>query len=161
MGSRGSVIPLFLGFKEAGITEFPITDDRMTRFWITLEQSAELVITALRESEGGEIFVPKIPSMKITDLAKAISPDCSLKYTGIRPGEKVHESLVSYDEARNTKDFDGVYVILPQSFGTTTKCEKYADCPSVPEGFVYSSDVNDVWLGQDKLGKIVEEMEIE
>jgi UDP-N-acetylglucosamine 4,6-dehydratase len=161
MGSRGSVIPLFINFKKTGVKEFPITDERMTRFWITLEQSAELVIKALQEAEGGEIFVPRIPSMKITDMARAIDPKCTFKFMGIRPGEKLHESLISYDEARNVKEFDGIYVILPQSFETTLKCRKYEKYPSVPKDFVFQSDVNDIWLGQDELKDIIEKMEFD
>jgi UDP-N-acetylglucosamine 4,6-dehydratase len=161
MGSRGSVIPLFMRLKEEGIKEFPITDERMTRFWITLGQSADLVIKSLREAEGGEIFVPKIPSMRIVDLAKAIEPKCTFKFTGIRPGEKLHESLVSYDEARNVRIFDGIYVIVPRFFESKEVNEKYAKYPPVPEGFVFHSNVNDMWLSQDDLREMLKEMEIE
>jgi UDP-N-acetylglucosamine 4,6-dehydratase (inverting) len=161
MGSRGSVIPLFISFKKQGIKEFPITDERMTRFWITLEQSVDLVITALEVAEGGEVFVPKIPSMKITDLARAIEPKCTFKFMGIRPGEKLHESLISYDEGRNVKEFDGVYVILPQLFETTLNCKKYEKCPSVPKDFVFRSDVNDMWLSQDELKDIIGKMDFD
>lgn len=159
MGSRGSVIPLFVKFKNDGITEFPITDDKMTRFWITLDQAAELVMTAIKETQGGEIFVPDIPSMKITDLAKAISPDCTFKITGIRPGEKLHESLLSADEARTTKMIDGTYVIIPQfkiSDKTHNKYEKY---DTVPKGFTFSSDLNKKWLNQNELREIIDGME--
>lgn len=155
IGSRGSVIPLFMKFKQAGIKEFTITDERMTRFWIMLEEAVDLVIRALQESEGGEVFIPKIPSMKITDLAKAIEPDCTFKYTGIRPGEKLHESLISFDEARNVKIVDGIYVILPQFFGSHSVLDKYAKYPSVPEGFVFRSDVNDKWLSTEELAETV------
>ena len=161
IGSRGSVISLFISFKKQGIKEFSITDERMTRFWITLEQSANLVIKVLQEAEGGEIFVPKIPSMKITDLAKAIEPKCSFKFTGIRPGEKLHESLISYDEARNVKEFDGIYVILPQSFETTKSYKKYDKYVSVPDDFVFRSDINEMQLNKDELREIIKEMEIE
>ena len=161
IGSRGSVISLFISFKKEGVKEFSITDERMTRFWITLEQSANLVIKALQEAKGGEIFVPKIPSMKITDLAKAIEPKCSFKFTGIRPGEKLHESLISYDEARNVKEFDGIYVILPQSFETTKSCKKYDKYVSVPDDFVFRSDVNDMWLSQDELKDIIGKMDFD
>ena len=160
MGSRGSVIPLFMSLKKNRVKEFPITDERMTRFWIALGQSADLVIEALKEAEGGEIFVPKIPSMKITDLARAIEPNCTFKYVGIRPGEKLHESLVSCDEARNVKILGGMYVITPQFLESSKACEKYDKYPSVPEGFTFSSDVNDMWLGQDELRKIIEGFEI-
>ena len=113
MGSRGSVIPLFLDFKKQGVKEFPITDERMTRFWITLEQGVELVLKALAESEGGETYVPRIPSMKITELAKVIEPRCTFKKVGIRPGEKLHETLVSEDESRTAVVNGGTYAILP------------------------------------------------
>ncbi|MHC4395561.1 MAG: UDP-N-acetylglucosamine 4,6-dehydratase (inverting) [Planctomycetota bacterium] len=161
MGSRGSVIPFFMGLKKAGIREFPVTDERMTRFWITLEQSAGLVIEALKESEGGEIFIPKIPSMKIVDLARAIEPECTFKYTGIRPGEKVHESLISYDEARNVKIFDGIYVIMPQFFEKREIHKKYEKYPSVPEDFAFRSDINEQWLSQEELREMLKELEIE
>jgi len=161
MGSRGSVIQLFMRLKKEGVKEFPITDERMTRFWITLEQSTDLVIKSLEEAEGGEIFIPKPPSMKITDLAKAIEPECTFKFTGIRPGEKLHESLVSYDEARNAKIFNGIYVIVPQFFESRKVCKKYDECPSVPEGFVFRSDTNDMWLSQDELREMIKELEIE
>ncbi len=161
MGSRGSVIPVFMSLKESGVKEFPITDDKMTRFWITLRQSADLVIMALKEAEGGEIFVPRIRSTRIVDLAKAIEPDCTFRYMGIRPGEKLHESLISYDEARNVKEFNGVYVILPQAFETTTALTKYDSCISVPEGFVLTSDLKDILLSRDELKKMLKEMELE
>lgn len=160
-GSRGSVIPFFMSLKEKGIKEFPITDKNMTRFWITLDQAADLVIKALRETDGGEVFVPKIPSMKITDLAKTIEPNCTLKYIGIRPGEKVHESLISCDEAQNVKIFDGIYVIMPQFLGHVGACKKYENYPSVPQGFVFRSDINDVWLHRDELAKIIKGMKID
>jgi UDP-N-acetylglucosamine 4,6-dehydratase (inverting) len=161
MGSRGSVIPLFMRLKKEGIREFPITDERMTRFWITLRQSADLVIKSLQEAEGGEIFIPKIPSMKIVDLARAIEPNCTFKYMGIRPGEKLHESLISYDEARNVRIFDGIYVIVPPFFESKTVDEKYAKYPSVPDGFVFHSNINDMWLSQNQLGEMLRAIEIE
>ncbi len=106
------------------------------------------------------MFVPKIPSMKITDLARAIEPKCTFKFMGIRPGEKVHESLISCDEAQNVKEFDGIYVILPQPFNEGIKCKKYDKYPSVPEGFVFRSDVNDTWLGPKELVKMIEGIEV-
>jgi UDP-N-acetylglucosamine 4,6-dehydratase len=161
MGSRGSVVPLFMGLKNNGVKEFPITDERMTRFWITLGQGADLVMKALEEAEGGEIFVPKIRSTRIVDLARAIEPDCTFKYTGIRPGEKLHESLISYDEARNVRIFDGIYVIVPWFFESKAVDEKYAEYPSVPEGFVLHSDREDILLSQDELREMLKEIEIE
>ena len=145
-GSRGSIIPFFMELKKKGIREFPITDKRMTRFWITLEESVGLVLNALREAEGAEIFVPIIPSMKITDLARAIEPKCSFKMIGVRPGEKIHETLISDDETHSVKRFKGTYVILPQFFENKAVHKKYIKYPSVPEGFSYRSDTNKQWL---------------
>jgi UDP-N-acetylglucosamine 4,6-dehydratase len=161
MGSRGSVIPVFMRFKEEGVKEFPITDERMTRFWITLEQSVDLVIKAIEETEGGEVFVPNIPSMKITDLAKAIEPNCTFKFTGIRPGEKLHENLISYNEARNTKKVDGIYVIVPRFHVSDKASHKYDKYDSVPEEFSYRSDLNDKWLTQEQLRAIIKGMKFE
>lgn len=161
MGSRGSVIPLFIKLKNEGVKEFPITDDLMTRFWITLEQAVDLVITALKETEGGEVFVPDIPSMKITDLAKAISPNCTFKVTGIRPGEKLHESLISYDEARSTRIIDGIYVILPQFKVSDRTHNKYEKYKAVPKDFIFRSDLNKKWLTQTELRKIIDGMKFD
>ena len=154
VGSRGSVIPLFLKLKEAGVKEFPVTDERMSRFWITLEDGVNLVLKALAEAEGGEVFVPIIPSMKITELAKAIEPKCTFKVIGIRPGEKIHETLISEDESRKVKVFDGCYVILPQFFESPEVHKKYEKLPSVAEGFAYRSDTNEKWLTTTQLQKI-------
>ena len=133
----------------------------MTRFWISLEQSVDLVIKALEEAEGGEVFIPKIPSMKITDLARAIEPNCTFKCTGIRPGEKLHESLISYDEARNVKIVDGIYVIMPQFFESHKIHKKYDKYPSAPEGFVFRSDVNDMWLSIEDLADTIKDLKLE
>ena len=111
VGSRGSVIPMFLEQKRRG--KLTITDPRMTRFWITLEQGVKFVIRCIEQMHGGEIFVPKIPSMRLTDLAQAVAPGCEIEYIGIRAGEKLHEALVSEDEARNTVETDEMYVIQP------------------------------------------------
>jgi UDP-N-acetylglucosamine 4,6-dehydratase len=147
--------------KENGIKEFPITDERMTRFWLTLDEAVDLVIKGLKEAEGGEIFVPIIPSMKTVDLAKAIEPECTFRLTGIRPGEKLHESLISYDEARHVKIFDGIYVITPQFFESRMVHQKYEKYPSVPDGFVLQSNVNDKWLSQEDLRKKIKGLVIE
>ena len=155
VGSRGSVIPLFQELKEKGIKQFPITDERMSRFWITLDDGTALVLKALAEAEGGEVFVPIIPSMKITDLAKAIEPRCTFRVVGIRPGEKIHETLVSEDESRNAKTLDGCYVILPQFFESSKVHKKYEKFPSVAEGFIYRSDTNKKWLSAGELKKII------
>jgi UDP-N-acetylglucosamine 4,6-dehydratase len=161
VGSRGSVVPFFLNLKKECKTEFPLTDERMSRFWITLEQGVELVIKALEEAEGGEVFVPAIPSMKIVDLARAIEPKATFKIIGIRPGEKIHETLVSEDEARNTKAFDGLYVILPQFFENKQIHNKYDVYPFVPENFVYRSDKNNKWLTVNELKEMLEKIQLE
>ena len=160
VGSRGSVIPLFLKLKSQGVREIPITDMRMTRFWITLEQGVDLVLNALEASEGGEVFVPKIPSMKIVDVARAINPECTFRVVGIRPGEKIHESLISEDEVRATRILDGIYVILPQFFDKKLQ-EKYRNCPCVPEDFVYRSDTNESWVTPEDLVAMMNQKESE
>ena len=151
MGSRGSVIPFFMGLKEKGIKEFPITDERMTRFWITLEQSVELVMKALNFGAGGECFVPIIPSMKVIDLAKAIEPDVTFKNIGIRPGEKLHESLISEDEGYNVRIFKGTYVVMPQFFENKAILEQYESAERAPEGFIYRSNLNKQWLTLEQM----------
>jgi UDP-N-acetylglucosamine 4,6-dehydratase/5-epimerase len=155
VGSRGSVIPFFLNLKQQKIKEFPITDERMTRFWITLDQAVEFVFKALKESEGGEVFVPVIPSMRIVDLVKAIDPAAKLKKIGIRAGEKIHETLISEDESREVKIFNGMYVILPQFFETEKEHLKYKKYPFVSENFVYRSDTNKEWLMQEEIKNII------
>ena len=119
----------------------------------------EFVLKALEESEGGEIFVPKIPSMKVIDLAKALEPDCKIKLIGIRPGEKINEIMISEEETRNTKFYNGTYVILSQFFESKDLYEKYKNCSSVPEGFIYRSDKNDMWLTLDELKDMVKNIE--
>ncbi len=155
VGSRGSIVPLFLSLKKKGIKEYPITDIKMTRFWITLEQSVKLVLRALEESEGGEIFIPRIPSMKVIELVKALDPECKIKLIGIRTGEKINEVMISEEEARNTKLYSGIYIILPQYFASEDLHEKYQKSPSLPEGFIYRSDKNDTWLTVDELKEMV------
>ena len=156
LGSRGSVLPYFLELKQKGQKTFPITDPRMTRFWITLEEAVELVLFALDKAVGGEIFVPKIPSMKIVDLARALCPDCCFEVVGIRPGEKLHETLISEDEARSTHDLGKYYAILPQFvFRRKGLLERYQSFPKVEEGFSYRSDTNDWWLSEEELRAIL------
>jgi len=161
VGSRGSVIPFFLGLKKRRIKEFPITDKRMTRFWITLEQGADLVIKSLEQMEGGEVFVPNIPSMSIVDLAKAIEPSCTFKIIGIRPGEKIHETLISEDEARTAKMFRDTYVILPSFYAKKDAIDKYKKYPAVQNGFVYRSNQNKKWLTREEIKKIIKGLKIE
>ena len=151
MGSRGSVIPLFLEKRSSGV--LPITDERMTRFWITLDQGVDTVLFALGSMHGGEVFVPKIPSMRITDLAKALAPDCKLKINGIRPGEKLHEVLMTEDESARAVDTERYYVIKPLFQGW--EGSNWSGAGSVPERFRYASDSNDVWLSPQQLRDMV------
>lgn len=153
VGSRGSVIPFFLKMKKTG--RIPITDERMTRFWITLEQGVQFVLDNLHRMKGGEIFVPKIPSMKITDLAKAVAPECKIEIIGIRPGEKLHEVMITEDDARHTLENQGYYVIKPEFTWWKNKGEKVGK--PIPEGFSYSSDKNKHWLTIDELKNLIKE----
>ncbi len=161
VGSRGSVVPLFMDLKRKGIREIPITNDKMTRFWITLEQGVDLVIKALETSVGGEVFIPKIPSMKIVDLAKTIQPNCRIKIVGIRPGEKIHETLISEEEVRNVKILDGYFVIIPQFFESKEAHKKFDRLSSPPEGFVYRSDKNEEWLKGKELNIMLSRLQLE
>jgi UDP-N-acetylglucosamine 4,6-dehydratase len=151
IGSRGSVIPLFREQRKTG--KITITDRRMTRFWITLDQAVELVLSALLHAQGGEIFVPKIPSMKIIDLAEAIAPDCEIEFTGIRPGEKIHEILITEEEGCNTVAYNGMYVVMP----THSWWERmnYKTGQNLPEGFIYRSDNNSEWLTVEDLRQFI------
>jgi len=163
MGSRGSVVPFFIERARTGV--LPITDARMTRFWITLDQAARFVLKVFELAKGEEIFVPKIPSMKITDLAKAIGADCKQKIVGIRPGEKIHETLIGEDEGRNTLEYDECYVIRHDysSIGEVL-CSDKGGCPC-SENFSYTSNNNpDVISAEDIpaiLGKIDDDHSIE
>ena len=150
MGSRGSIIPLFKALAAQGL-EIPITDKRMTRFWITLDQAVSFVQEAFREMNGGELFVPRIPSMRITDLAMAIAPDSEIKEIGIRPGEKLHEEMISSDDSRRTIKQDNKYIISPIS-AEWNYIEPLGD--KLPEGFSYKSDTNDLWLTIEDIKKL-------
>lgn len=152
VGSRGSVIPLFREQRRSG--KLTITDERMTRFWITLEQGVELVMTACRMMHGGEVFIPKIPSMNIHDLARAMGPDCEIETIGIRPGEKLHECLISEDESRHTLELDDLFVIQPLHPWWTNA--GWSDGRSLPDGFRYASDTNDRWLSTEELRALAE-----
>jgi len=154
VGSRGSVIPFFQQRRKTG--KLPITDPRMTRFWITLEQGVHFVLTCLGLMSGGEIFVPKIPSMKLTDLARVIGPDCEMEIVGRRPGEKVHELMVGEDDAQNTLEYDDYYAILPtvRNWNQDQYVEKNGGRPC-PEGFRYSSETNSQWLSVAELEKMI------
>ena len=139
VGSRGSVIPFFLKVKDQGY--LPITDPNMTRFWITLEQAVEFVLVCLEKMCGGELFVPKIPSMNIMDLANAIAPECETRIVGVRPGEKIHELMISRDDARQTLELDNFYVIQPQ-FNYWTRRSSWDEGRKVPDDFEYDSGSN-------------------
>lgn len=156
MGSRGSVMPFFMKMKKTG--ELPITDPEMTRFNISLKEGVDLVLVALEKSWGGEIFVPKIPSYKITDVATAIGPDCIQKNVGIRPGEKLHEEMITESDSYSTVDIGNYYAILPQSM-TFTK-EEYIEktgAKAVEPGFKYNSGTNEEWLSVDQIRNLIKE----
>ncbi|MDR3400885.1 MAG: UDP-N-acetylglucosamine 4,6-dehydratase (inverting) [Chthoniobacter sp.] len=152
VGSRGSVIPLFRDQRKTG--KITLTDPRMTRFWLTLEQGVRFVINCIEKMHGGEVFIPKIPSMKMSDLVTAMAPDCQIEAIGIRPGEKLHESLLGEDEARSTLEFDDLFVIEP--------LHPWWDKPweggkRLPDGFHYASDNNTQWLTVDQLKELAGE----
>jgi len=152
VGSRGSVVPLFRRQRDEG--RLTITDPRMTRFWITLGQAVDLVLYALEHAVGGEVFVPKIPSMKVVDLAEAMAPGVPVDTIGIRPGEKLHEVLITDDESRHAIDAGEVYVVLPEHPWWTDHPRWVAGSP-LPEGFVYASGTNDQWLGTEQLRRLL------
>ena len=155
VGSRGSVVPFFQKLAREEAKEIPITDPRMTRFWITLEVGVDFVLKNFERMQGGEIFVPKIPSMKITDLAKAIAPDASHKIVGIRPGEKLHEIMCPPESAHQTLEFQNHYVIQPTiQFAHKVDFHKNPlgeEGVAMPDGFQYSSDQNSEWLTKEQL----------
>ena len=163
MGSRGSVIPFFMSTKDSGV--LPITDARMTRFMISLDQGVELVWHAFDDMVGGEIYVKKIPSMKVTDVARVIAPDAKQEIVGIRPGEKLHEQMISAEDSYFTYEYPEHFKILPQINGWADDAKRIKDGVKVPEGFVYASDSNpalmsdadlQAWIdaNQDSIGKI-------
>jgi len=144
MGSRGSVIPFFMSIKDQGV--LPITDERMTRFMISLEEGVELVWHAFEDMEGGEIYVKKIPSMKVTDLARVVAPSAKQEIVGIRPGEKLHEQMISAEDSYYTYEYPEHFKILPVINNWASSPERIKDGKKVPEGFVYSSDNNPQWM---------------
>ncbi len=162
MGSRGSVLDVYLRVKKAGSQKYPVTDPRMTRFWITIDHGVDSVIKAFSRMQGGEIFVPKLPSIRITDLVKAMDPEAGIDVIGIRPGEKLHEVMCPEESARQTIEFDDHYVITPsiQFFDKTLKYEKNCVGESgvpVGDGFEYSSGTNPQFLSISKLTEILQE----
>lgn len=158
VGSRGSVIPLFMQRRRSGV--IPITDARMTRFWITLHQGVEFVMASLQRMNGGEVFVPKLPSMNIMDLADAIAPDCRKDIVGIRSGEKIHEVMIPGDESRLTLEYDDYYAICPVRRSWPVDQRPQSD-PGRPcaDGFTYSSDENPQTLAVEELRELVKEFE--
>jgi len=159
-GSRGSVIPFFQSLIENGNQELPITDFRMTRFWITLEQGVELVLKALEESRGGETYISKIPSFKITDLAKAMLKDCKLKEVGIREGEKLHEVMITRDDSRNTYEYEKHYIIYPHFDWWSSQRYFTPGGNPIKEGFEYNSGNNSQWLSIDDLRNEIIKLEL-
>jgi len=152
VGSRGSVVPMFINQRASG--KVTITDERMTRFWLSLEQGVNFTIRCIEQMQGGEVFVPKIPSTHITDLAKAIAPHAELDIIGIRPGEKLHEVLISEDEARHTLELDDMFVVEPPGalwFGH----DWHKQGKPLQEGFRYASDNNGEWLDEDQIRDLV------
>jgi UDP-N-acetylglucosamine 4,6-dehydratase len=158
VGSRGSIVPLFIRQRLNG--KLTITDERMTRFWLTLEQGVRFVIRCIEQMRGGEVFVPKIPSTRIVDLAKVIAPDAGFTIIGIRPGEKLHELLISEDEARSTVEMDDMFVVQPSGmlwFGHGWQDQGRP----LPDGFRYSSDTNPDRLSLDQIREIIAPFEVE
>ncbi len=156
-GSRGSIIPLFRSIIQNGGTEMPITDYRMTRFWISLTQGVELVIKALEEASGGETFISKIPSFKITDLAEAMCPGCTLKEIGIRPGEKLHEIMVTVEDSHMTYEYDKHFIVYPQVMWNDRQQINLSG-KKVEEGFSYSSGNNTEWLSVEQIRELLKEV---
>jgi UDP-N-acetylglucosamine 4,6-dehydratase len=158
VGSRGSVIPFFLSKRKQGV--LPITDPLMTRFWITLEQGAALVLNALREMKGGEVWVPKIPSMRMTDLARVIAPDCRQEIVGIRPGEKLHEVMIPVDDGRLTLQFRDHFIIKPAFpwWGADWHSEKGGR--PCPDNFCFGSDNNTAWVADKQLAAIIAALDL-
>ena len=159
-GSRGSIIPLFHSIIKNGETELPITDMRMTRFWISLTEGVELVIKALKEAKGGETFISKIPSFRVPDLAEAMLPGCKLKEIGIRPGEKLHEIMVTTEDSFNTYEYDKHYIVYPQMVFNERQVPDLSG-KKVEEGFSYSSGTNSEWLSVEDLRERLKEVELE
>ena len=157
VGSRGSVIPLFLQQRDNGTVT--LTDERMTRFWITLKHGVNFVINCIDRMVGGEVFVPKIPSMRLIDIAKTIAPTAQLEVIGIRPGEKVHEELITCEEAPRTKEFDNYYVIEPEH--PFWKSGNHQDGKRVAPDFQYGSDMNKYWLKPDELKACLADLQLE
>ncbi len=156
-GSRGSVIPFFQKLAKEGAKELPITDMRMTRFWLKLEQAVEMVLEAIEHMQGGELYVKKIPSMRMPDLAAAIAPNLKIKEVGIRPGEKIHEQMITKEDAPNTIEFKDFYIILPQ-INLENIDYIYPNAKRVGADFEYHSGNNDKWLSIEDMKKLISEI---
>jgi UDP-N-acetylglucosamine 4,6-dehydratase/5-epimerase len=161
VGSRGSVVPVFIKQRQNG--KITVTDERMTRFWISLDQGVRFVIRCTEQMHGGEVFVPKIPSMKVYDLASAIAPGAEVKVVGIRPGEKLHEVLISEDEARVTVELEDRFVVLPSASYWSQTLRKDWESQGTPlsDDFRYASNTNPEWLTIDQIKEIIAQVEIE
>ena len=159
-GSRGSVIPFFHKLIQNGATELPITDYRMTRFWISLEEGVKLVIKALEEAKGGETFISKIPSFKITDLAEAMLPGCKMPEVGIREGEKLHEIMVTVEDSLTTYEYDKHFIVYPQ-FDWSAHRKSTPTGKRVSDGFSYSSDNNTEWLSVEEIRELIKTVDLE
>jgi len=160
IGSRGSVIPFFRKLVGEGATDLPITDERMTRFWITLDQGVNFVLSSLEMMRGGEIFVPKIPSMRIIDLAEVLGPGLPHRFIGVRSGEKLHESMITEADARTTVDLGDRYVIEPSLAFWQRRSFREEGADPVDESFEYSSDTNTEWLGRSDLQGLLERAKV-
>lgn len=162
LGSRGSILPFWQSLIAGGAKELPVTDERMTRFWITLDQSVDFVMEACRVARGGEVFIPKIPSMKTVDLAQALAPELPIRFIGIREGEKLHELMIGIEDGRHTLEFDRYYVIVPEIFlGQPDILEKFLskrNGKKTKEGFSYTSDTNSLWLGVEELRNVLKKI---
>jgi UDP-N-acetylglucosamine 4,6-dehydratase len=158
VGSRGSVIPFFLAKRKEGV--LPITDPRMTRFWITLEQGAALVLNALREMRGGEIWVPRIPSMRLVDLARVIAPEAKQTVIGIRPGEKLHEVMIPVDDGRMTLAFQDHFIIRPSFPWWEAHWHVEKGGSECPDGFYYGSDNNPDWVDEKQLARMIAALDL-
>jgi len=154
MGSRGSIIPFFMSIKDR--EELPITDERMTRFMISLEQGVDLVWHAFEDMIGGEIYVKKIPSMKVIDIARSIAPKSKHEFIGVRPGEKLHEEMISADDANSTYEYASYFKILPQIYDWSQDNSRIKNGKKVPEGFQYRSDKNQEWMTNLELQEWIE-----
>jgi FlaA1/EpsC-like NDP-sugar epimerase len=159
-GSRGSVIPFFYDKIQKGEKDLPITDYRMTRFWISLQQGVELVIKALKDAKGGETFISKIPSFKITDLAEAMLPGCNKPEVGIREGEKLHEIMVTVEDSMTTYEYDKHFIVYPQMV-FQERATVLPGGKKVPEGFSYSSGNNTEWLTVEEIRELLKSIDLE